>query len=161
LLPLASNLHVTRPLVQRLRGVLLVGIPGAFLFLAASAAAQEPPQPPPPQESTPPASPTPKSPSKHSHAEDFLITGTVFTDQGYAFPGIQIRIRRTDEKKFRWESYANSRGEFAVRVPKGTDYEMLVHAKGFLDQSKPVDAKSGLSEARLVFRMEAEKENKK
>ena len=137
-----------------------------FLFTAFLAAAQEPPQPPPP----PPDAPAPpstgssssKSPSKkYSHADDFLILGTVFTDKGYAFPGIEIRVRRAAEKKFRWETYANSRGEFAVRVPKGADYEMLVHAKGFLDQSKPLDAKSGLSEARLVFRMEPGKEGKK
>lgn len=90
-----------------------------------------------------------------------MILGTVFTDKGYAFPGIEVRIRRANEKKFRWDTYANSRGEFALRVPKGTDYEMLIHAKGFLDQTKPVDAKSGLSETRLVFRMELGKEDKK
>jgi hypothetical protein len=146
----------------------------AFLFTisvvlatALRAGVQEPPQPPPPPTDAPAApsstgSSSSKSPNKkYSHADDFLILGTVFTDKGYAFPGIEIRVRRAAEKKFRWDTYANSRGEFAVRVPKGTDYEMLVHAKGFLDQTKALDAKSGLSEARLVFRMEPGKEGQK
>lgn len=150
------------------RWVLLPAIP-ALLCLCAGfrTVAQEPSQQPPPPPDAPAApastgSSSSKSPNKkYSHADDFLILGTVFTDKGYAFPGIEIRVRRSAEKKFRWETYANSRGEFAVRVPKGTDYEMLVRAKGFLDQTKPLDAKSGLSEARLVFRMEPGKESKK
>jgi len=133
-------------------------------FVAARAAAQIPvPPPPPPDQPAPPASSSSSSekPKKYSHANDFLILGTVFTDKGYAFPGIEIRVRRTSEKKFRWDTYTNSRGEFAVRVPQGTDYEMLIRAKGFLDQTKALDAKSGINEARLVFRMELGKEGKK
>jgi hypothetical protein len=148
--------------------VLFAAIPALVFFFAVSwAAAQEPPQPLPQSPDAPTApsstgSSSSKSPNKkYSHADDFLILGTVFTDKGYAFPGIEIRVRRAAEKKFRWDTYANSRGEFAVRVPKGADYEMLVRAKGFLDQTKPLDAKSGLSEARLVFRMEPAKESKK
>jgi len=134
------------------------------LLITFGTAAQEPPPPPPNAPAAPSstASSSSKSPNKkYSHADDFLILGTVFTDKGYAFPGIEIRVRRSAEKKFRWETYANSRGEFAVRVPKGTDYEMLIRAKGFLDQTKALDAKSGLSETRLVFRMEPGKEEKK
>lgn len=127
------------------------------LISAAHASAQEPPQPPPPDQSN---SPAPWSSSdkannkKYSHANDFLITGSVFTDKGYAFPGVELRVRRSREKKFRWDGYTNSRGEFAIRVPQGMDYEMIVHAKGFADQTKTLDAKKGLSEARMVFRME-------
>lgn len=98
--------------------------------------------------------------SKYSHANDFLIIGSVFDEKGYAFPGVQLRIRRSAEKKFRWDSYTNSRGDFAVRVPQGTDYEMVAHAKGFADQTRTMNAKSGLSEARLVFRMEPVKDGK-
>lgn len=132
----------------------------AFIVLAsiatASASAQEPPPPPPPEQGNSPApsSSSAKSNKKYSHANDFLVTGTVFTDKGYAFPGVELRIRRTSEKKFRWDSYTNSRGEFAIRVPQGTDYEMIVHAKGFADQTRSLDAKNGLNEARIVFRME-------
>ena len=85
---------------------------------------------------------------------DFLIRGTVFTDKALAFPGVQLRIRKAGEKKYRWESYTNSRGEFAVRVPQGSDYEMVVHTKGFADQTRMIDAKNGMSEESLVFRME-------
>ena len=117
--------------------------------------AQEPPPPPPPDQSNPPAawSSSAKNNKKYSHANDFLIIGTVFTDKGYAFPGVELHIRRSAEKKFRWDSFTNSRGEFAIRVPQGTDYEMIVHAKGFADQTKTLDAKNGLNEARMVFRM--------
>src|SRR4030088_2207501 len=54
---------------------------------------------------------------KYSHANDFLIRGTVFTDKSLSFPAVQLRIRRAGEKKFRWEDQTNSRGEFAIRVP--------------------------------------------
>lgn len=43
-------------------------------------------------------------------------------------------------KKFLWETYTNSRGEFAVRVPPGAQYEVQVHVKKYLDQAKNVDA---------------------
>jgi len=150
--------------MYRLRSGVLSSF-AAILFgvAAAGAAAQIPVPPPPPPE--PPASTSSSSSSdkhqKYSHANDFLILGTVFTEKGYAFPGIEIRVRRASEKKFRWDTYTNSRGEFAMRVPQGTDYEMLIRAKGFLDQTKALDAKSGINEARLVFRMEPGKEGKK
>lgn len=125
-------------------------------FAATRAWAQEPPPLPQPDQSDSPApsSSSTKSNKKYSHANDFLIIGTVFTDKGYAFPGVELRIRRSSEKKFRWDSYSNSRGEFAIRVPQGTDYEMIVRAKGFADQTRSLDAKNGLNEARIVFRME-------
>src|SRR5713226_6604544 len=91
---------------------------------------------------------------KYSHANDFLIRGTVFTDKALSFPGVQLRIRRVGEKKFRWESYTNSRGEFAVRVPQGSNYEMVIHARGFAEQTRAVDAKAGVNEESVVFRMQ-------
>jgi len=100
--------------------------------------------------------PTPSKPGKkkYSHSNDFLIRGTVFTEKALSFPGVQLRIRRAGEKKFRWESYTNSRGEFAVRVPQGSDYEMVVHAKGFAEQTRTVGAKTGAIEESMVFRMQ-------
>jgi hypothetical protein len=99
---------------------------------------------------------TPSKPDKrkYSHINDFLIRGTVFTDKALSFPGVQLRIRRAGEKKFRWESYTNSRGEFAVRVPQGSDYEMVVRAKGFAEQTRTIDTKSGGNEENMVFRMQ-------
>ena len=103
---------------------------------------------------TPAATSSKTSKKKYSHANDFLIRGTVFTDKALSFPGVQLRIRRAGEKKFRWESYTNSRGEFAVRVPQGSNYEMVIRAKGFADQTRAVDAKAGENEESMVFRMQ-------
>ena len=96
-----------------------------------------------------------------SHANDFLIIGTVFTDKAYALPGAHIRARRASEKKFRWETYTNSRGEFALRIPQGNEYEIVVLAKGFADQNNPVSAKSGISEDTVVYHMQPASGGKK
>jgi hypothetical protein len=98
---------------------------------------------------------------KYSHANDFLIRGTVFTDKALSFPDVQLRIRRSGEKKFRWEDRTNSRGEFAIRVPQGIQYEMVVHAKGFAEQTRTIDARNGSGENSVVFRMEPAKKGKK
>lgn len=101
-----------------------------------------------------PATPGKLAKEKYSHANDFLIRGTVFTDKGFSFPGAQLRIRRSSEKKFRWETYTNSRGDFAIRVPQGSDYEIVVRSKHFSEQTRTVNAKSGAREESLAFRME-------
>ena len=71
-------------------------------------------------------------------------------------PGAELRIRRTEDKKFRWQTISNSRGDFAVRVKMGADYEVTVRAKGFQEQSLPVNAKTGDRFKDLVFRMQHE-----
>ncbi|MGC2674058.1 MAG: carboxypeptidase-like regulatory domain-containing protein [Candidatus Acidiferrum sp.] len=136
--------------------VVLLGMAAIFCgFVPILTQAQEPATPA--SQATPAAQPpAPEKPGKekYSHANDFLIIGTVFGPKGYAFPGVQLKIRRKSEKKFRWEDYTNSRGDFAVRVPQGSQYEMVVHAKGFKDQMRDLDAQTGVSETRLAFRME-------
>jgi hypothetical protein len=109
---------------------------------------------PPPRNAAPTATPGKPAKKKYSHVNDYLIRGTVFSDQALSFPGVQLRIRKTGEKKFRWESYTNSRGEFAVRVPQGSDYEIVIRAKGFADQTRTIDAKTGGNEENMVFRMQ-------
>lgn len=89
------------------------------------------------------------------------MLGTVFTEKAYALPGARIRIRRSSEKKFRWETYTNSRGEFALRIPQGNEYEIVVLAKGFTDQTNAVSAKSGISEDTVVYRMQPASGGKK
>ena len=118
------------------------------------------------QEPATPASPSvPAAPSpgtslskpdkkKNSHANDFLIRGTIFNDKALSAAGVQLRIRRAGDKKFRWESYTNSRGEFAIRVPQGSDYEMVVRAKGFAEQTRAIDARNGGNVESVVFRMQ-------
>jgi len=113
------------------------------------ASSQQPPLVPAPGTST-------KNPGKkkYSHGDDFLIRGTVFNDKALSAPGVQLRIRRAGDKKFRWESYSNSRGEFAVRVPQGSAYEIVIRAKGFTEQTRTIDAKSSGNEESIAFRLE-------
>jgi len=129
----------------------------AVSFFAALARAQEPAPPPSgsvPASHSPAITPAKPGKKKHSHVDDFLIRGTVFTDKALSFPGVQLRIRKLGEKKFRWESYTNSRGEFAVRVPQGSSYELVVRAKGFAEQTRAIDAKTGANEESVAFRMQ-------
>jgi hypothetical protein len=151
-----------------MRGTRWVILAGTTAILIASGPIFSAAQEPPPPSAVPQTAPRAESSSsgkstkqKYSHANDFLVTGTVFDPKGYAFPGVQLKIRRSTEKKFRWDDYTNSRGEFAVRVPQGSEYEMVVHVKGFADQTRDVDAKTGVSEARLVFRLEPGEGKKK
>jgi len=137
-------------------------IAGLLLFFAASLGAQEAPQPPATQ--TPPSteSTSKQKPGQSAarHSDDFLVRGTVFTQEGFALPGAELHIRRSSEKKFRWQTVSNSRGDFAVRVKMGADYEVTVRAKGFAEQSAPVDAKTGDRYKDLVFRMEHQRNKK-
>jgi LysM repeat protein len=128
--------------------------PGQQPDSSSSAPSSTPAAPTAPATSTSSSSSSSSGKHGHSHANDFLVIGTVFTDKSYALPGARIRVRRASEKKFRWETYTNSRGEFAFRVPQGEDYEIVVIAKGFADQNESVNAKSGISEDTVVYRMQ-------
>jgi Carboxypeptidase regulatory-like domain len=83
----------------------------------------------------------------------FLIVGTVFNEHALSFQGVQVRIRRSGDKKFRWETYTNSRGEFAVRVFPGYEYEVVTHVKRYEDQTQNVDAKVDVQQ-RLSIKLE-------
>jgi hypothetical protein len=80
---------------------------------------------------------------ENKHAHDFLIYVTVFTDQGLSLPGATARVRRTAEKKWRWNSISDVRGEFAIRVPEGEQYTMIVQAKGFQPVTRVIDGTEG------------------
>ncbi len=140
-------------------GIAVFGFARFFVF----AQSQQPVQPvapvspsPPVQPSSPPtAVPAPKKAKlKHSRVNDFLIIGTVFNEKALSFPGVQVRIRRGGEQKFHWDTYTNSRGDFAVRVPQGSRYEIVVYVKGFAEQMRTVDTRAGDNQERLSFRME-------
>jgi hypothetical protein len=115
-----------------------------FLISCYTLNGQQAPAPP-----VAPAAPAVPAPGNPGHPDNgktkpipsFLIIGTVFNEQALAFPGVQVRIRRVGEKKFTWETYTNQRGELAVRVPPGADYEVLVHRKKYKDQTKSIDSK--------------------
>ena len=78
-----------------------------------------------------------------SHAHDFVIFTTVFTQQGFALPGARVRVRQADEKKFRWEAMSDRRGELGIRVKQGSEYEMTIEARGFKPQTRKIDAREG------------------
>jgi hypothetical protein len=107
-------------------------------------------------QAAPPEASQASSPSKGKKKPlpAYLIIGTVFNENAFSFPGARVRIRQTSEKNFRWETYTNSRGEFAVRVPEGNEYQVQVQAKNFKDQSQTVKADAGAIQQRLSFRME-------
>lgn len=125
-----------------------------FGFAASLTAAQEAPPAPPPSTAQDSSSKEKPSKKQYRHANDFLIRGTVFNEKALSFPEVELRLRKEGEKKYKWHTSTNSRGEFAVRVPEGSNYEILVHVKGFADQTKTVEAKGGGNEQNLVFRMQ-------
>jgi hypothetical protein len=60
--------------------------------------------------------------SKKHKPEYAVIVGTVWAGERPA-AGVPIAIRREGDKKVRWETVSDSRGEFAQRLPAGTaDY---------------------------------------
>ena len=93
---------------------------------------------------------------KKSKSEEFqsqfLVFGTVFSEQGAILQGAEIEVRWAGERKVRWRERADRRGEFGVRVPMGAEYEMTITAKGFVAQVRKVDARTGNRED-VVFRM--------
>jgi hypothetical protein len=154
--------------MRNLRWIVFLGT-AALLVPRAYVSAQEP-QPAPPSPNALPAAngaqqtaATSDKPAekKYRHANDFLIRGTIFNDKGLSFPGARLRIRRSTEKKFRWESYTNSRGDFAIRVPQGSDYQIVVRSKHFNEQTRTVDAKTSAHEENMVFRLEPAAGSKK
>ena len=90
----------------------------------------------------------PKKPGKPT----FLVFGTVFTERGFALPGAEIEIRAGSQRKPRWKARSDRRGEFALRVPPGAEYELTVRAPGYSEAARKVDARSGSRED-LIFRL--------
>jgi hypothetical protein len=140
-----------------MRLALLYSLLLAYALIASDALmrAQEPPAQPQPAQQSGPAgeSASTQSQSNSKHTNDFLVRGTVFTQEGLALPGAELHIRRSSEKKFKWHDASNSRGEFAIRVKMGASYEVVVRAKGYQEQSQAVDAATGERFKDLVFRM--------
>ena len=66
-----------------------------------------------------------------------LLFGTVFGPDGRGVAGVKVKIRRSDQKKAKWEIYSDRRGEFAQRVPPGkADYVVWAELKGPEGQSR-------------------------
>lgn len=141
--------------MNRRRRVFSAGVCVLLFSLAGSLTSAQETQPAAPANPVQDSSSKEKpSKPKYSHSNDFLIRGTVFNEKALSFPDVELRLRKEGDKKYKWNTYTNSRGEFAVRVPQGTNYEILVHVKGFTDQTKTVEAKGVGNEETVVFRMQ-------
>lgn len=151
--------------MHKYRALLVLGL--ALTLSSTFGAIRQDPQPVSPVAPIAPVAPAPSASAstsssktghtakKHSHADDFLIIGTVFNPQALALPGAELRIRRIGESKYHWKTVTNSRGDFAVRVPQGASYEVVVNGKGFAGHTLTVDALyTGDTQQRLSIRLE-------
>ncbi len=143
--------------------ILLSGV----LFAAIFTGAQEPPPTGPTPQRTPAENtgkPESTSSGKKSKLPPYVIVGTVFNENALSYPNLRVQVRRVKEKKFRWDTYTNSRGEFAIRVPEGQQYEVVVREKSYKEVSLQVNADNGGLQQRLSIRLEkltGEKDSRK
>lgn len=80
----------------------------------------------------------PQSNPKDARKDYALIFGTVWGPDSHPVAGVPVKIRRASEKKFRWEQVSNRSGEFAQRVPVGTqDYVIQADIKTPKGTPKP------------------------
>lgn len=160
--PSTSKNPLKESFLSRYRALLVLGLALNLIFtLGALARGQQPVAPVKPVDPIPAAaassnSSTAHSGKKHSHANDFLITGTVFSPQALAYPDAHLEVRRMGENKFRWKSQTNSRGDFAVRVPQGAVYEVVFTGRSLAQQKITVDAlHTADNQQRLSIRMQS------
>jgi hypothetical protein len=60
-----------------------------------------------------------------------LIIGTVWGPDDHPAYGVAVKIRRSQDKKAKWELASDHHGEFAQRVPAGkADYIVWADVKG-------------------------------
>jgi hypothetical protein len=61
-----------------------------------------------------------------------LIYGTVWGPDNRPLYGVKVKIRRSDQKKAKWELVSDRRGEFAQRLPAGkADYLVWADLKSY------------------------------
>jgi hypothetical protein len=76
--------------------------------------------------------------SKQAEKPYALIYGTVYGPDDRTVYGVKVHIRRSDQKKPKWELYSDHAGEFAQRVPAGrATYVIWADLKGY----KPLNGK--------------------
>ncbi len=135
--------------------VLLLSI---FIGVVNALAAQEPAPAGPTQPGAPAGVEAKSEPAptgkKGQGLPPYVIIGTVFNENALSYPNARVQIRKAGEKKFRWDTFTNSRGEFAVRVPEGQEYEVVVREKKYKEVSLKVNAKNGELQQRLSIRLE-------
>lgn len=90
-----------------------------------------------------------------------LLSGTVFTEQGFSLPGVRITIKRKGEGKSKWRAVSDRRGEFAVRLPPGRGtYEVTTHSKQHQSQTKTVEL-YGEERVDIIFRLPRKTEQRR
>lgn len=81
---------------------------------------------------------------RNQEAQTALLTGTVFRDPGFAFPGVQVLLEpvsqgKTSVKVKKMRATSDSRGEFSFRVPSAAmRYTLKFQAEGFQPETKEV-----------------------
>lgn len=81
------------------------------------------------------SSPFASAQEKHDYA---LIYGTVWNSDNHAVPGVHVTIQRVGDKKPKWQLVSDRRGEFAQRVPTGSnDYLVTAQIKTPKGGTKP------------------------
>ncbi len=77
--------------------------------------------------------------STQSLKKDYaLIYGTVWGPDAHPVAGVPIKIRKASDKKAKWQLTSDARGEFAQRVPVGTeDYVVQADVKVPKGQPQP------------------------
>jgi len=99
-------------------------------------------------------------PKKKAPAPYALISGTVFRDSGLALPRAEVTVAPQgafgkSAKHKKTSAVADSRGEFAIRVPAlPMRYTVIVKAPGYQTQEKSVSI-AGEDRVDVFFRLEA------
>ncbi len=85
-----------------------------------------------------PASSPAQASSKTPEHDYALIFGTVWGPDSRPVAGVPIKIKRAADKKPKWELVSDRNGEFAQRVPVGTqDYLVFADLKTQKGEPKP------------------------
>jgi hypothetical protein len=90
--------------------------------------------------------------------DDCIFYATVFTNEGRLLVGAEIHVHPTGKKRPDYEAWSDRRGEFAVRVPHGGDYDIQIKADKFVTQIRTAHADTG--QQSMVFHMELQPEKK-
>jgi hypothetical protein len=96
-----------------------------------------------------------KKPALETYA---IVSGSVFAEGGYAFPGADATVVPEDQaqKTKPIDLVSDARGEFVVRVPPGPrQYIVTVSAKGYQRQQKTVSVQDQ-ERVEVTFTLERE-----
>lgn len=105
--------------------------------------------------------PAASAPKKEKPPAYALLFVSIFTEDGFALPGVPVSVKVKGEKKRKWNGVSDSRGECAVRLPAGrATYEVTTESKHHQNETQTAEI-YGQERVDLVFRLAAKKEQKK